>query len=216
MNELITFLSSLMTPFLSALGVTGFNLLPFCWEFTSLTDLRDKFILYLPSTFDFDNVRGTSHGEGAPDDNDGVDDESQSPADIMQKRVVQFQQIIVAISEKDGAVAEEEGDDDVVIVDGAEGASSNSTLMSDEVSMTDEYVQLMIDIQTILSVTSREDILSKVLPAASCLEGKDTVSGAVSFARKSKSLLGLPIAPDEHFTPDEHKTYDNSSICLRT
>ena len=41
-----------------------------------------------------------------------------------------------------------------------------------------------------MPVTSKEDILSKVLPAASCLEGKDTVSGAVSFARKSKSLLG--------------------------
>ena len=29
-----------------------------------------------------------------------------------------------------------------------------------------------------------------MLPAASCLEGKDTVSGELSFARKSKSLLG--------------------------
>ena len=48
----------------------------------------------------------------------------------------------------------------------------------------------MTDLQTILSVTSVENILSKVLPAASCLEGKDTVSGTVSFARKSKSLLG--------------------------
>ena len=47
----------------------------------------------------------------------------------------------------------------------------------------------MTDLQTILSVTSVENILSKVLPAASCLEGKYTVSGTVRFARKSKSLL---------------------------
>ena len=70
-NELITFSSSLMTLFLSALGVTDANRSPFCREFTSLTDLRDKFILYLPSTFDFDNVCGTRRDEGAPDDNDG-------------------------------------------------------------------------------------------------------------------------------------------------
>ena len=65
-----------MTPFLSALGVTDSNRSPFCWEFTSLTDLRDEFILYLPSTFDFDNVRGTIRDEGSPDDNGGGDDES--------------------------------------------------------------------------------------------------------------------------------------------
>ena len=47
-------------------------------------------------------------------------------------------------------------------------------------STTDEYAQLMTDFQEILSVTSRENILSKVLPAASCLEGKDT------FFRDSK------------------------------
>ena len=152
-----------MTPFLSVLGVTCANRLPFCREFTSLTDLRDEFILYLPSTLDFDNVRGTRHDEGAPYDNDGGDDESQSPADIMQERVVQFQQAIVAIPEEDGAVAEEEGDDNVVVVDEAEGAASNSTLMSDEVSTTDEYAQLMIGFQAIVSVTSGEDILSKVV-----------------------------------------------------
>ena len=162
-NELIIFSSSLMTPFLSALGVTGANRSSFCWEFISLTDLREKFIIYLPSTFAFDNVRGTSHDEGAPDDNDGGDDELQSPADIMQERVVQFQQAIVAISEEDGALAEKEGDDDVVVVGEAKGAASNSTLMSDEVSTTDEYAQLMIGFQAIVSVTSGEDILSKVV-----------------------------------------------------
>ena len=154
-----------------------------------MTDLRDEFILYLPSTFDFDNVRGTSRDEGAPDDNGGGDDESQSPSDIMLERVVQFQQAIISISEEDVAVAEEEGDDDVVVVDEAEVADSNYNLLSDEVSTTDEYAQLMTDLQTILSATSVENILSKVLPAASCLEGKDNVSGTVRFARKSKSLL---------------------------
>ena len=189
-NELISFSSSLMTPFISAIGVTGANRSPFFREFTYLTDIRDEFILYLPSTFDFDNVRETSRDEGAPDDNDGGDDESQSPADIMLERFVQFQQAIVAISEEDGAVAEKDGDDDVVVVGEAEGAASNYTFLSDEVSTTDEYAQLMNDFQEILSVTSGENILSKLLPAASCLEGKDTVSGTVSFAGKSRSLLG--------------------------
>ena len=77
-----------------------------------------------------------------------------SLADVMQERVVQFQQAIVAISEEDGDVAEEEGDDDVVVVDEAKGAASKSTLMSDEVSTTDEYAQLMTDFQAILSVTN--------------------------------------------------------------
>jgi hypothetical protein len=183
-NELINYSSTLMTPFLSALGVTNDNCSPFSRKFTSLTDLRDEFILYLPSTFDFDNVHGRSRDEEASDDNDGGEDESQSLADIMQERVIQFQQSIVAISEeKDGAVTEEEEsvDDDVVVVDDPAG---------DDVSTTDEYAKLMIAFKAILSVTSGADILSKVLPAASCLEGKDTVSGAVSFERKSKSLLG--------------------------
>jgi hypothetical protein len=193
-NELINYSSTLMTPFLSALGVTNDNCSPFSRKFTSLTDLRDEFILYLPSTFDFDNVHGRSRDEEASDDNDGGEDESQSlVADIMQERVIQFQQSIVAISEeKDGAVTEEEEsvDDDVVVVDDTAGTASNSTLISDDVSTTDEYAKLMIAFKAILYVTSGADILSKVLPAASCLEGKDTVSGAVSFERKSKSLLG--------------------------
>ena len=67
-------------------------------------------------------------------------------------------------------MAEEEGDDDVVVVDEAKGAASKSTLMSDEVNTTDEYAQLMIYFQEILSVTSGEDILFKVLPAASSLK----------------------------------------------
>ena len=65
----------------------------------------------------------------------------------MLERGVQFQQAITAISEEDGAVAEEEGDDDVVIFDEAEGTASNSTLLSDEASKTDEYAQLMTDFQ---------------------------------------------------------------------
>ena len=134
-NELITFSSSLMTSFLSALGVTGANSSPVCREFTSLTVLRDELLLYLPFTFDFDNVHGTSRDEGTPDDNGGDEDERQSPTDIMQERVIQFQQAIVAISEEDGAVTEEEEcDDDVVVVDDTEDTASNSTLMSDAVT----------------------------------------------------------------------------------
>ena len=41
-----------------------------------------------------------------------------------------------------------------------------------------------------LSITSGDDILSKVLPAASCLEQKYSVSGTLSFERKSNPLLG--------------------------
>ena len=61
-------------------------------------------------------------------------------------------------------MAEEDGDDDVAVVDEAEGAAFNSTFMSDKVSNTDEYAQLMTDLQAILFVTSGENILSKVLP----------------------------------------------------
>ena len=62
--------------------------------------------------------------------------------------------------------------------------------MSDEVSTNDEYAQLMTDFQEILSVTSGENIVSKVLPDALCLEGKYTVSGTVRFERNSNSFLG--------------------------
>ena len=112
-------------------------------------------------------------------------------ADTMQERVIQFRQAIVAISEEDGAMTEEDkSDDGIVVVDNTVGTSSNSTLILYDVSTTDEYAQLMSYFQAILSVTSDDNILSKVLPAAPCLERKYTVSGALSFERKSKSLLG--------------------------
>ena len=41
-------------------------------------------------------------------------------------------------------MADEEGDDDIVVVNEAKGAASNSTLMLNEVSTTDEYTQLII------------------------------------------------------------------------
>ena len=42
---------------------------------------------------------------------------------------------------------EEESDDNDVAVDGTVGTASNSTFISDDVSVTDEYAQLMIDFQ---------------------------------------------------------------------
>ena len=109
-----------------------------------------------------------------PDNNDKDDKKSQYPSNAMQKRFVQFQQTTIFVSEEDSTVAEEEGHDDDVVEDETKGAASNSTLVLDEVIKTDLHApKLMIDFQDILDVTSGEDIFCKVLPTASCFEGKE-------------------------------------------
>ena len=49
--------------------------------------------------------------------------------------------------------------------------------------------QLMAYFRAVLAVSSAEDILEKVLPAMSTLEGSKRVTGSLDFARKSKSLI---------------------------
>ena len=188
-SELIEYSSNLMEPFLRTLGVTNDDdRSPFCRSFVSLKDLRDEFIHYLPRTFDFDNVRGTNDGGDIDNDNnDGEDYPSASPADLMRQRVVQFQREFLSASKDGASVAESDDNDDLVAeVEGTEPTDSDSYELPET---TGEYALLMSDFRAILSVDSADDILSKVLPAAARLEGKDLVAGAVSSMRKAKSLV---------------------------
>eukprot|EP00957_Ditylum_brightwellii_P080114 6093033-Ditylum_brightwellii.AAC.1 len=53
---------------------------------------------------------------------------------------------------------------------------------------------LKANFQALLKATTVDDVLSKVLPLAAGIEGKEKVVGDVSSARKSKSLVGFWLA----------------------
>ena len=94
-----------------------------------MTDLREKFIIYLPSTFYFDNAHREIHDEGALRNDGGDDDKSHSPSDSIKERVVHFQKTRIAMQEEGGALSEEEVGDNHVAVDEAMGVASNYTLL---------------------------------------------------------------------------------------
>ena len=103
------------------------------------------------------------------------------------KQVVQFQREFLSASKDGASIAESDNNDDLVAeVEGTEPTDSDSYELPET---TGEYALLMSDFRAILSVDSADDILSKVLPAAARLEGKDLVAGAVSSMRKAKSLV---------------------------
>ena len=106
-QELISYSSGLMRHLMTTLGVTGDELSPFCRDFTSLGDLRDEFIRYMPSTFNYDDVHGTV--DTAVDES--VDDDVEQPAEVsVADRALQFTQEITELSEQgedsDGTIGE--------------------------------------------------------------------------------------------------------------
>ena len=77
-----------------------------------------------------------------------------------------------------------------------------------------DHAELMAHFRAILAVSSPDDLLDKVHLAISSIEGQSATSGAVSFARKAKSLVERWLAKLVDPIPTENNTLDDNAILI--
>ena len=201
-SKMITFSSDLMRKLLGAVGVPNEEMSPFCRSFTSLEDLRDEYIRYLPRTFKYEDVQGASalDNDGNDDDDDDDDDDvsdKDESVDSMGLRVKLFAEAMREKGECD--------DDDVVEVDEVPSPTANTVTNSSSVGdggdgnatskMSD---QLMSNVRSLMTHASSSsdfgESLEHILRSSSCLANSEHISGSISSSRKVKSLVERWIA----------------------
>eukprot|EP00957_Ditylum_brightwellii_P118154 9011043-Ditylum_brightwellii.AAC.1 len=80
-SKAILYLSTMMSKLFDTVGATAHERSPFCHSFSSLVDLRDDFIHYIPCTVNYEDVRGSgckqtsdeTEGSTAPSEESIVD-----------------------------------------------------------------------------------------------------------------------------------------------
>lgn len=180
-SKSIAYSSNLMKVLFETIGATKDEISPFCREFSSLDELRDVLIDYLPRTFKYGNASGKgSEEEEAVDVVESVDPAVPTQEAVMD-RIRRFASEMGKADDKD----DEDNDDAPLLNDDASAAVAATSTASATVNSH----ELMNLFRAILRVTSADDLMDKVLAASSCLEGKDNVQGAVSLVRKARSLV---------------------------
>ena len=185
-DALLTFSSGMMEKLFEKLQVSSENLSPFCREFVSLVDLRDELIKYLPASFTYNAAVGGSNVEDADDDEDDDEDDDKSQPSSLEEsvanRVARFTREFDALESNNGNG--NSMDEEVESTAAAAGDGERPALATKA-----NHTALMTSFRKILAVESAEDLLEEVFVGASLIEGADRVDGAVSDARKVKSLV---------------------------
>ena len=172
----------------TTLGVQADDISPFCRDFTSLEDLRDEFIRYMPATFNYDHVQGTDDEEVGEVDDIGNDD---MPMEVsVVDRVVRFTREITELAEQTGGSSvgsDKEGctseGTDIAIDEEGDGATSPIlTTVPFIQSGPESNAELMGHFRALLSISSADELSPKVVLAMACLEGESRIVGAVSTA----------------------------------
>ena len=84
-SSVISYSSDLMNGLFSTVGAQQYEVSPFCSNFSSLGDLRDEFIRYLPRTFNYDSVAG--NGIEQPNEDDETGGTRPSIDELLEKRI---------------------------------------------------------------------------------------------------------------------------------
>ena len=117
-SAVISFSSISMNELFATVGAPKDEVSPFCRSFSSLADLRDEFIHYLPHTFKYDNVGGNSSEQASEDDTGGTGTPTQ---ELVAARIERFAR---ETSEKDD---NEVGEMDTLNDDQPSAASNEDT-----------------------------------------------------------------------------------------
>jgi len=193
-SNLITFSSDSMRKLLVAVGVSTDEMSPFCRTFSSLVDLRDEFIHYLPRTFVYQNVQGHSaveESESGGDDDDGDNSDDDKVTQRIVERIKLFTAGMANDDEEEVVVVDDE--EEVVVVDEVPLAKdSDVSPSSDNATLTSVNTaeQLMTRFRSIFETTGGlSEILEHVICASSCLANSEHTPGSISPNRKAKSLV---------------------------
>ena len=179
-SKSIAYSSQLMKGLFDTLGLAEDEVSPFCREFSSLEDLKDAYIAYLPRTFKYEETSGSSNVEPGGDDvAESVDPVGPTHEEVVD-RIRRFAEKMAGDGEVD-----ENDDDELTPPPVIDEVAATSTIALPTVNSQ----ELMNHFRAIVQITNTDNLLDKVLAASSCLEGKDNIQGAVSLVRKAKSLV---------------------------
>ncbi len=198
-SKIISFSSDIMRDLLQAIGVTPAEMSPFCREFASLEDLKQVYIAFLPHTFRYEGVHGSSavadSEEGSENDDDDDDDGSKTQS-MLGERIKMFAK---AMSSKEQGDDDDDGSTDDSNKDVTEIESSasatNVAVTTKEVSVNASN-RLMTGFRSLIKHASSDfgDSLEHILQSSAYLANGEHTSGSISFARKVKSLVERWIA----------------------
>jgi hypothetical protein len=181
---------------LGVVGVANDEMSPLCCSFTTLDDLRDEYIRYPLSTFQYKDVQGSA---SANKDNDGEDggnhdgDHDDGNSDTHRLVGERIELLAAALSGR----KDNEGDD-IVDIDGAsftvntEGIVAENTVVADD-NTAKKSDQLMTSFRSLIA-SNFGDVREHILCSSSCIANREHTSGSISSTRKSKSLVERWIA----------------------
>ena len=87
-SSVISYSSDLMNGLFATVGAQQDEVSLFCRNFSSLADLRDEFICYLPRTFNYDSVVGNDIEQ--PNEDDKTGGTGPSIDELLAKRIERF------------------------------------------------------------------------------------------------------------------------------
>eukprot|EP00986_Skeletonema_menzelii_P007760 scaffold3077_cov80-Skeletonema_menzelii.AAC.1 len=179
-SALINFSSDSMKVFLASFDVTAAEMSPFCQRFSSMKDLLNAFISFLPRTFTYQNVQGGSvvgeNESGENDDDDKDSDDEEAKENKITENVVERIKLFTASMEDDKEEEDDEGGDEVVVVEKASSPTDATVNESDAGSVAKEE-KLMTSYRSILTTTGLHPSQRWVARPIDCVvkEGKEVV-----------------------------------------
>ena len=183
-SKSISYSSGLMDKLFATVGVTEDDKSPFCHSFSSLNDLMDELINYLPHTFKYNDMQG--NGSDQTSDNMNETGNVNTPTqELLVERIKRFANDMARGNDKEDDNGDDSNDEDK---SSAPPTASDGAAVAPPAATTNSQ-ELITFFRAILSVVSVDNILEKVLVASSCLEGKENMQGAASLVRKAKSLV---------------------------
>jgi len=204
-SKIISFSSKNMVKLFDVLGAAKDEMSPFCRSFTSLDDLRDEFIRYLPNTFTYDaKVPGNAADENVPqeedeDGNSGEGDDANRVVNVVADRIRRFAEEMRG--QQDVVVVDDDDDDDSEEYD----PSPNDTVVAhDEGRSSNKTEELMTNFRAIFCAASVDALKDCVLRSSSsmaCSAGQ--TAGSTSQGRKTMSLVQRWIAQPFGITEDK-------------
>jgi len=209
-SNLITFSSDSMRKLLVSVGVSTDEMSPFCRTFSSLVDLRDEFIHYLPRTFVYQNVQGhcaVEESESGGDDDDGDNPDDDKVTQRIVERIKLFTAGMANDDKEEVVVVDDE--EEVVVVDEVALAKDSDVSPSSDnatsTSLNSTAEQLMTRFRSIFETTGGiSEILEHVICASSYLANSEHTPGSISPNRKAKSLVQRWVAKPIGTSSDRH------------
>mmetsp|Transcript_21089 Transcript_21089/g.45741 ORF Transcript_21089/g.45741 Transcript_21089/m.45741 type:complete len:265 (+) Transcript_21089:660-1454(+) len=133
----------------------------------------------------------------------------KNPAMLLE-RVKRFSEAMLETSSEEGV----NEDDEIGVVEQAQVPAAPPIPSPSATVGQNNHAELMTNFRNILSVSSADDLVPKVLLCISGIEGRDVTVGTVSFARRAKSLVERWLAKAVDFMSSDADALDSNDVVI--